>query len=767
MLTNLENVENLGAIARQRARPVEMKSVPNSKVPGHLKEGWTTVSSGETTSRLQRAKKVGPLLEDRVWTLFYRMRFPLLSDAGGGKVLVGSQDESPLSQIDVFAMDDEIALAIECKASEAYSKRPQFQDELGKHSLLREPLTSAIKRQFVGAPKRNVVLAMFMSNVNLSDNDRQRAKQANIVLFDERDLLYYEQLTGHLGPAARYQFLADLLPNKTIPGLSIRLPAIRTKMGGYNCYTFAILPEYLLKIAYVSHRAKGKPSDVDAYQRMLTKARLNKIRKYVSDDGIFPTNIVVNFEKNRLQFERTHQDGDDQENGIAGWLTLRSAYKSAWIIDGQHRLFAYSGLPEARTGKLTVLAFEGLDPAEQARLFIDINAKQKRVKQSLLEELYSELHWGADEDSVRVSAIVSKAVQVLGELQNSPLQGRIQTSDSGRDAVRCISLNSLFRAISKSALFIVKEKHDKVLEYGPFWTGDNDATLKRTIEILSAWFESIRDAVPDWWDKGSGEGGGLAMNDGVTACILVMRSVCTHLLEHRLIGLTNTEVVQVLSPYAKALGKHLASLSEDQRRSFRELRGGQGQGVRMRMCQAGIRKEIASFNPAGLDEFLEKEKLQTNQQAKSIMDNIERLLKKTVLEELKAEFGSSEFEWWMQGVPIVIRKRINERFEEDRGERGGKENYFDLLDYFKIAVDQWRLFEPLLSLEKSGKKEQRLGWIEKVNKFRNAIAHPSSGVMLSVEDLGTLESYERILIGKLKSQNELSDVSSEDLEDSD
>src|SRR5665213_852326 len=143
-----------------------MKSVPTTKLKAFINDGWTEVSRGETTTRLQRPKKIGPHLEDRVWTLFYRMRFPLLSDAGGGKVLVGTDERSPLSQIDVFAMDDEVALAIECKASESYSKRTQFQDELGKHSLLREPLTAAIKRQFAGSRKRNIVLAMFMANVN-------------------------------------------------------------------------------------------------------------------------------------------------------------------------------------------------------------------------------------------------------------------------------------------------------------------------------------------------------------------------------------------------------------------------------------------------------------------------------------------------------------------------------------------------------------------------------------------------------------------------
>lgn len=131
-------------------------------------------------------------------------------------------------------------------------------------------------------------------------------------------------------------------------------------MGGHNCYSFSISPEYLLKISYVSHRSKGKASDINTYQRMLAKKRLTKIKDYISDDGIFPTNIILNFERGRLNFEKITQQtdvNDDLEVGVLGWLDIRPAYKSAWIIDGQHRLFAYSGHEKALKSKLSVLVF--------------------------------------------------------------------------------------------------------------------------------------------------------------------------------------------------------------------------------------------------------------------------------------------------------------------------------------------------------------------------------------------------------------------------
>ena len=169
---------------------------------------------------------------------------------------------------------------------------------------------------------------MFVSNIGLSDNDKERSKQANIQIFDEKDLEYYQQLVHHIGPAARYQMLADMLPGKTIPGLSIRVPAVRTKMGGVFCYTFSISPEYLLKISYVSHRKKGKASDINTYNRMLTKKRLSDIGQYITDNGIFPTNIVINIEQKRLDFQRVHQETDkdrDPDSGVLGWLDNKTS----------------------------------------------------------------------------------------------------------------------------------------------------------------------------------------------------------------------------------------------------------------------------------------------------------------------------------------------------------------------------------------------------------------------------------------------------------
>ena len=158
---------------------------------------------------------------------------------------------------------------------------------------------------------------------------------------------------------------------------------------------------------------------------------------------------------------------------------------------------------------------------------------------------------------------------------------------------------------------------------------------------------------------------------------------------------------------------------------------------------------IPDFNPPGLDQFIQQEKAQTNIRGKEIIDRIERTLQKVVLEELRRECGEEETGWWMTGVPKVVRVKVSQRFEEDEGKRGGKENYFDLIDYAKIALENWKLFEPILSYEKTGKKETRVRWMNDVNEKRNIVSHPSSATTLTLEDVALLEDYDHWLAEKI------------------
>ena len=323
-------------------------------------------------------------------------------------------------------------------------------------------------------------------------------------------------------------------------------------------------------------------------------------------------------------------------------------------------------------------------------------------------------------------------------------------SDDTKSPLQCISLASFYGAIEKKGFHIVKEKHGHVIEYGPLWAGDREETLRRTTLILKGWFNLIRTGARDWWDKGAGDGGGLAMNDSVIACINVLRSVFDHLEANgcRLVQLDNDDLLECVGKYGDVLGQCLGALSEDERRQFRSLRGIQGQTTRTRRCQMAIRNRIPEFNPVGLDEWLELQKLETNRKAEELLDRIELMLQNVVVEELRREFGPEESQWWVMGVPKAVRLKVTERHEDDDGKRGGRECYFDLLDYRKIAVSNWALFQPLLGYGKKSGKEASTQWLEFVNEQRRVVAHPSSGASVPLDTLSRLQGIEDWLSGK-------------------
>lgn len=759
MLDNVKPRQELLGLARLKSRSYIMKSVHPLVVPEEVTNGWQEKKRNKKTVVVVKPKPHGELLEDRLWVLLYRMGMPYLSDKGGQFITLTKEPESPKNQIDVLAIDDEVAVAFECKSQLKLDKRPKFQEELAKFRSHQPRIAHEVNQQFGAAKKLQVVLAMMLYNVILTDEDKKRAAEEKVILLDEQDLHYYEQLVSHLGPAAKFQFFADMLPNKPIPGLEIKLPAIKSKMGKYNTYSFSINPEYLLKIAFVSHRMKGKASDVDAYQRMINKNRLKKISEYITDDGVFPTNIIINLEQ-KPQFDpSSKEENQDKTHGVLGIATLRPYYGSAWVIDGQHRLYAYSGHPKASKDLLSVLAFEGLPPDKQAHFFTSINAEQKSVPQSLLRELYAELNWNAKDDAVRAVAIVSKAVQSLDADADSPLYQRIRKTDDSKDVRRCITLTSICQALEKSGFYITLQKKENY-DHGALWAFDNtnESTLKRTTYILKRWFKTIQEGNSDWWDLGAAPGGGLAMSDGITICINVLRSVFLHLEGSgvKLRHLKDEDLFKKVEDYAIALSAHFESLDSDGRRIFREYRGAQGQLKATRRCQQGVQSLLPEFNPPGLKEFIDLESAQTNEKAQEIVQKVEDALRTLIVEELQAQFGSEENEWWPK-IPLGVRISVGNRFEKDDRARGNQQAYLDIGDYKPIVFDNWDVFEALLSYGK-GNKTKKLQWLQDIAEAKKQVFAGSSANPLPVDQLAKIEEYDKWFTGQLKVHYDEDDI---------
>src|SRR5260370_17753386 len=117
---------------------------------------------------------------------------------GEGDALLPADPKDLNSQdipIDVVGIDTEVVLAIMCKSPD---NNQQLRQELDQYILTRQRFAQSVNQQFPHPFAPHVTpqdaLAMFTFNLFLSDDDKKRAKDGNIVLFDEGDLAYYEAL---------------------------------------------------------------------------------------------------------------------------------------------------------------------------------------------------------------------------------------------------------------------------------------------------------------------------------------------------------------------------------------------------------------------------------------------------------------------------------------------------------------------------------------------------------------------------------------------
>ena len=399
----------------KRRQSVSWKSVHPADVLEEESKGWVVQRHYKRSTRLKRQKGHNVMLEDRVWCLMYRMGYPALNGENFRIPFKRDDSSAGTKQIDVFAEDEETALVIECKSRNKRGHR-SLQKDIQETISLQPYLRNAIHSRFDNKPK--VIWIYATSNILWSTNDIERAEAGNIKIITENELQYFEIFIKHMGPAGKYQILGEFLKGQKIPGLgNVTLPAIRGKVGGEVFYSFVTKVRNLLKIAFINHQALNHPDGRPAYQRMISSDRIKEIGDFIEKGGFFPTNILVNFsEKPRFDLISNAENSDSSIK--FGWITLPSLYRSAWIIDGQHRLYGFSHIdPKYLDESLFVLAFENMDVQREADLFITINHKQKSVPRSLLVSLLADIRMGDSNPSTALTALGSAVVRELNTEQ--------------------------------------------------------------------------------------------------------------------------------------------------------------------------------------------------------------------------------------------------------------------------------------------------------------------------------------------------------------
>lgn len=737
--------------ALQKALKVRDKSyfeatVSKKKLPSHEEDGWYAAKSNKSTVRIRKDKVAYELLEDEVWSLLAKLGFKEMNQEREFKVLCSNGGKR---KVDIFAKDEDCALTIECTCADVPGTKKNMLSLVDKLKSYRQDVIDAAANHFGRNAKLKYGWVIVTRNVAWSQAALDAAAEAGISVIRDGEVDYFTRLQKLIGTAARFQLLAHLFQGSTVKNLSAIVPATRGKMGGSTFYTFLVSPLQLLKIGYIAHKGSRGPESVDVYQRMLKPGRLKEIAQYIDDGGRFPTNIVVNLQSDRPpRFDIKQNIGDCQ----FGELHLPNRYASAWVIDGQHRLYGYALSSHLEDAVVPVLAFENLPSSGQKTLFIDINHKQVKVSKGLLIDLYSELHWDSPDPDDRLTSLCSKIVKVLENEKGSPFYGRIVIGEEIKTSARCLTMTTVATALRSTGS--IARINNGIYIPGPIGNGDSLKALKRSVEVTSTYFNDIRTSRPDVWALGDAKGGYTCTNNAVVAFIRVLKEILDH-LERTGISthvLTPDELYEHAKPFVDAMCQWLTSAEAAEIANLRSKVGSIGQTFVTRHFLLKIHEAHKEFNPQGLQEWLKSLDRDGTREAKGLLDEIQTTIYAYVITALKEKFGEKNDAWWYHGVPEKVRLICNERKEREMGKHESWQ-YFDLIHYKDIALSHWsELFqEPFSILGTSGKKEAQASWLVKLNEIRKTVSHPERG-FLNTDQVGFVKTVHAGVMKKMMQQ---------------
>ena len=688
-----------------------------------------------------KEKSAQEQFEDAVWVLFANMGFLELNSGKDFSVAYDFHDDELSVPVSVLAIDEETALVVLCRAARTM-KEFSFVTEINSFISKMSGLRKEVLKQY---PGRKVKFIWATRNYISNRQDLGLLENAGIAYFNETTIEYYSELAKHLGSCARYQLLGYLFANQEIKNMDDRVPAIQGKMGGYTYYSFSIEPEKLLKIGYVLHRSDANASMMPTYQRIIKKKRLQEVRSFINEGGYFPNSIIISIDTKGkgLSFDQAANRVDNTLSKI-GILHIPKRYRSAYIIDGQHRLYGYSDSLYASTNTIPVVAFVDLERSEQIKLFMDINENQKAVPKSLRVTLNADMLWESTDLSEQRQALRSKIAQMLGEESTSPLYSRVVIGENESTPDRCITVEAIQSALKKCHFFDTYGKRNVLQKEGTFDCGDNQETCDLFYPFIEKCLLYIREACLPEWERGDRDSGMLTMNRGIQAVIRVIDDIVSMLVAKGMITPKTQSIDDMfglIQYYLKPLTDYVNNLTEEQRKDLRGYFGGGADTRFWRAYQKAIADFRHDFKPEGLDEFWQNETKAYNKETKAMLFEIETKIKDIISERLEGHFGDG---WLIKGLPKNIYTKAKNEADEaiyERMSNGGEEvdipiwNYITLADCKPIVLNgkNWSMFfeDTFIrpeDIKLAGGKDRKTDWILRLCTIMNKLLKESYSV---------------------------------------
>jgi DGQHR domain-containing protein len=229
--------------------------------------------------------------------------------------------------------------------------------------------------------------------------------------------------------AKQLALLDDEKPERGVrTGAPISYAARLIIQGTHRFFTLTMPSDVLAETCVVDTREENPD---DGFQRVLDPKRAQEIADYIDTGfGTIPCSIVLSAQTEaKLDYSSRTQV-----------LSFRKTPRAFLILDGQHRVFGFKKA-NARL-RVPVVIYNGLRKAEEARLFIDINTKQRPVPNELLLDIKRMAETETD-----VEALLRDVFDLFAKEKTSPLLGLMSPSTRSRGKLSRVTFNTALRPI--------------------------------------------------------------------------------------------------------------------------------------------------------------------------------------------------------------------------------------------------------------------------------------------------------------------------------
>lgn len=728
ILQNFISNDEIAKEIRLRKKKYINTTVSNKNISEFEKmisDGWEVDRELKASKKLKKNKANDVYFEDKVWGLFASLGFTLMNKEQKLNLPYDKSNYTLTQQIDVFAKDKETVILVVCRSTTEENQRGDFKNELEAYRNKVGGLRRTINQLF---PNQKLKFKFIFATENyaISDSDLQLLENLNGVHFGDEIISYYFNLHKQIGLASRYQLLGFLFNGQEIPELDNKIPAIKGKMGGHTYFSFSIEPEKLLKIGYVLHRNKANVNMMPTYQRIIKGSRLKSIQEFIDKkEGYFPNSIIISIDSDKtLVFDRANTQVKSAISDI-GILHLPKRYRSAYVIDGQHRLYGYANSLYKITNSIPVVAFLNLAREEQIKLFMQINENQKAVSKNLRTTLNADLLWTSSSYIEQLKALRSRISIYLGENRDSALFDKISIGEDRRK----ITQEAFDKSLNQGN-FLGKVTKNKIEKIGIFYNGDLDDCFNKLSIFLKKTFNYIKDNIGKIWLDPENI---ILINKGIYAIIKLQSDIIDYLLKETLIDLNSSSETYFKKsiPYLDVIIKFFQNMDDDTKESLKKAYGSGGYSKYWRTLQIQVSNVYPQFQPTGLKEYIKREAKEFNTRAFKIIRDIETFFKTDFKNKLERKYGNS---WFKKGVPPQIAKKAIELAYDKNLKVENEEDEIKpwdcltIISYRAIASKNWRdLFEKDYTRPDErnlrGGKDAKTKWMTKLEQLRNENVH--------------------------------------------